>query len=118
MTADSEGDGGWGDSDPSVFDMKFSGRLEGEYQVTNGYGIQKAPQVMRVSHLIKLCTINLYSKLKYIACRLNISSLVYMLSLFYSPYYFFKSLFLYIKFCSFLSIFHENINDLIFSNYF
>lgn len=48
MTADCAGEGGWGDDDPSVFDIKFSGRLEGEFQVTNGYG-NRAPQIMRVS---------------------------------------------------------------------
>lgn len=47
LTADSKGEGEWGDDDPSVFVMKFSARLEGEYQVTNGYGPQKAAQVMR-----------------------------------------------------------------------
>nr|ARU79086.1 beta-glucosidase 1 GH5 family [Camellia sinensis] len=47
VTADSKGDGGWGDSDPSVFIMTISGRLQGEFQVTNGYGPLKAPQVMR-----------------------------------------------------------------------
>ncbi|CAL5348737.1 unnamed protein product [Camellia sinensis] len=47
VTADSKGDGGWGDSDPSIFIMTISGRLQGEFQVTNGYGPLKAPQVMR-----------------------------------------------------------------------
>ncbi|KAI8002317.1 putative glucan 1,3-beta-glucosidase A [Camellia lanceoleosa] len=47
VTADSKGDGGWGESDPSVFIMTISGRLQGEFQVTNGYGPLKAPQVMR-----------------------------------------------------------------------
>ncbi|OMO94235.1 Glycoside hydrolase, family 5 [Corchorus olitorius] len=47
VTADSQGSNGWGDDDPSVFVMKTSGRLEGEFQVTNGYGPQAAPQVMR-----------------------------------------------------------------------
>lgn len=49
MTADYAGDGGWGDDDPSVFIMNIVGTLQGEYQVTNGYGPEKAPQVMRVS---------------------------------------------------------------------
>ncbi|GMI90937.1 hypothetical protein HRI_002763000 [Hibiscus trionum] len=47
VTADSRGSNGWGDDDPSVFVMKMVGRLEGEFQVTNAYGPQKAPQVMR-----------------------------------------------------------------------
>ncbi|KAL3733226.1 hypothetical protein ACJRO7_022711 [Eucalyptus globulus] len=37
----------WGDEDPSVFVMNFTKRLEGEFQVTNGLGPQKAPEVMR-----------------------------------------------------------------------
>ncbi|KAJ8561419.1 hypothetical protein K7X08_027609 [Anisodus acutangulus] len=48
VTADhSGGNGGWGDDDPSVFIMKTSGRLEGEFQITNGYGPIMASQVMR-----------------------------------------------------------------------
>ncbi|KAM7460416.1 hypothetical protein LguiA_006379 [Lonicera macranthoides] len=47
VTADSKGDGGWGDEDPSVFVFEISGRLHGEFQVTNGYGPDKAPQVMK-----------------------------------------------------------------------
>ncbi|XWS23861.1 hypothetical protein CRYUN_Cryun28dG0051600 [Craigia yunnanensis] len=47
VTADSQRGNGWGDGDPSVFVMKMTGRLEGEFQVTNGYGPEKAPQVMR-----------------------------------------------------------------------
>ncbi|KAL3733224.1 hypothetical protein ACJRO7_022709 [Eucalyptus globulus] len=37
----------WGDENPSVFAMEFTQRLEGEFQVTNGYGPDKAPEVMR-----------------------------------------------------------------------
>lgn len=52
VTADYARNGtAWGDDDPSVFVMSFSGRLEGEFQVTNGYGPQKAPQVMTVRSL-------------------------------------------------------------------
>ncbi|CAL5417752.1 unnamed protein product [Camellia sinensis] len=47
VAADSKGDGGWGDSDPSVFIMTISRRLQGEYQLTHGYGPLKASQVMR-----------------------------------------------------------------------
>ncbi|KAK6246089.1 hypothetical protein SCA6_009179 [Theobroma cacao] len=47
VTADSQGGNGWGDDDPSVFVMQMTGRLEGEFQVTNGYGPDRAPQVMR-----------------------------------------------------------------------
>ncbi|XP_010269195.1 PREDICTED: glucan 1,3-beta-glucosidase A-like [Nelumbo nucifera] len=48
VTADYQGNGGWGDDDPSVFVMESAGTLHGEFQVTNGYGPDKAPQVMRV----------------------------------------------------------------------
>lgn len=48
VTADYAGGGGWGDDDPSVFVMTIAGRLQGEFQVTNGYGPNKAPQIMRV----------------------------------------------------------------------
>ncbi|KAF8023511.1 hypothetical protein BT93_F0884 [Corymbia citriodora subsp. variegata] len=37
----------WEDEDPSVFEMSFTKRLEGEFQVTNGLGPQKAPEIMR-----------------------------------------------------------------------
>ncbi|CAK9174264.1 unnamed protein product [Ilex paraguariensis] len=47
VTADFKGDGGWRDDDPSVFVMTISGRMQGEFQVTNGYGPVKALQVMR-----------------------------------------------------------------------
>ncbi|KAF5780008.1 putative actin-crosslinking, fascin, glycoside hydrolase superfamily [Helianthus annuus] len=48
VTADSKGDGQWKDDDPSVFMLTISQRLQGEYQVTNGYGPSKAPQIMNV----------------------------------------------------------------------
>ncbi|XP_048331318.1 probable glucan 1,3-beta-glucosidase A [Ziziphus jujuba] len=38
---------GWGVHDPSVFVFKIVGKMMGEFQVTNGYGPLKAPQVMR-----------------------------------------------------------------------
>ncbi|KAJ0087103.1 hypothetical protein Patl1_08490 [Pistacia atlantica] len=47
VTADHAGGGGWGDDDPSVFVMTIAERLQGEFQVTNGYGPNKAPQIMR-----------------------------------------------------------------------
>ncbi|RVW56256.1 putative glucan 1,3-beta-glucosidase A [Vitis vinifera] len=47
VTADYAGDGGWGDDDPTVFVMTVNVALEGEFQVTNGYGPDKAPQVMK-----------------------------------------------------------------------
>lgn len=49
VTADYAGSSsGWGDDDPSVFVITISGTLQGEFQVTNGYGPKLAPQVMRV----------------------------------------------------------------------
>uniref|UniRef100_A0A803NE05 Mannan endo-1,4-beta-mannosidase n=1 Tax=Chenopodium quinoa TaxID=63459 RepID=A0A803NE05_CHEQI len=47
VTADYAGDGGWGDDNPSVFVMTIVATLQGEFQVTNGYGPDKAPEVMR-----------------------------------------------------------------------
>ncbi|XP_073265511.1 probable glucan 1,3-beta-glucosidase A [Populus alba] len=47
LTADYAGDSKWGDDDPSVFVMTIAGRLQGEFQVTNGYGPKLAPKVMR-----------------------------------------------------------------------
>ncbi|KAF8411496.1 hypothetical protein HHK36_004048 [Tetracentron sinense] len=47
VTADFEGDSGWGDNDPSVFEMSIARTLQGEFQVINGYGPVKAPEVMR-----------------------------------------------------------------------
>ncbi|KAK9166621.1 hypothetical protein Scep_001812 [Stephania cephalantha] len=44
VTADFVGNGGWGDEDPSVFLIGFMGAMAGEFQVTNGYGPEKAPQ--------------------------------------------------------------------------
>ncbi|KAK0595695.1 hypothetical protein LWI29_009132 [Acer saccharum] len=37
----------WDDSDPSVFKMSIVRTLQGEYQITNGYGPNRAPQVLR-----------------------------------------------------------------------
>ncbi|KAJ4715680.1 Glucan 1,3-beta-glucosidase [Melia azedarach] len=46
LTAD-YGGSSWDDSDPSVFKLQIVGTLQGEYQITNGYGPDKAPQIMR-----------------------------------------------------------------------
>ncbi|KAK4390259.1 putative glucan 1,3-beta-glucosidase A [Sesamum angolense] len=37
----------WGDQDPSVFEMHIVKTLQGEYQLTNGYGPDVAPEIMR-----------------------------------------------------------------------
>ncbi|KAI5654702.1 hypothetical protein M9H77_31889 [Catharanthus roseus] len=49
VTADFIGNisSGWGNDDPSVFVMRISGRLQGEFQITNGYGPNLAPQIMK-----------------------------------------------------------------------
>jgi hypothetical protein len=52
VTADYQGTTSWADSDPSVFRMKIVRTLQGEYQLTNGLGPVKAPQVLRVRNLI------------------------------------------------------------------
>ncbi|KAG5241777.1 glucan 1,3-beta-glucosidase [Salix suchowensis] len=46
VTADYVGSG-WNDSDPSVFKMTIVSSLQGEYQLTNGYGPDRAPQVLQ-----------------------------------------------------------------------
>ncbi|KAJ7945379.1 Glucan 1,3-beta-glucosidase [Quillaja saponaria] len=47
VTADYEGQG-WEDDNPSVFNMTIlADKLQGEYQITNGYGPERAPQVMQ-----------------------------------------------------------------------
>ncbi|MBA0851974.1 hypothetical protein Goshw_029815 [Gossypium schwendimanii] len=46
VTADYTGSS-WDDSDPSVFNIAIVNTLQGEYQITNGYGPVKAPQVMQ-----------------------------------------------------------------------
>eukprot|EP00261_Vitis_vinifera_P017640 XP_010647401.1 PREDICTED: glucan 1,3-beta-glucosidase A [Vitis vinifera] len=46
VTAD-YGGSGWDDNNPSVFHMKIVRTLQGEYQITNGYGPDRAPQVMQ-----------------------------------------------------------------------
>lgn len=50
VTADYAVTGGdsWGDDNPSVFVMTIIKTLGGEYQVTNGYGPDRAPKVMKV----------------------------------------------------------------------
>lgn len=49
VTADISKVSGWGDDDPTVFLMTIGARMQGEFQVTNGYGPHKAPQVMKVT---------------------------------------------------------------------
>lgn len=48
MTADYAGNTVWGNDDPSVFIVTVNGTAHGEYQVTNGYGPEKAAPIMRV----------------------------------------------------------------------
>lgn len=38
----------WGDQDPSIFEMHIVKTLQGEYQLTNGYGPDEAPKIMMV----------------------------------------------------------------------
>nr|XP_020156692.1 probable glucan 1,3-beta-glucosidase A [Aegilops tauschii subsp. strangulata] len=47
LTADFGESTSWGDDDPSVFAVTIVGGLQGEYQVCNGYGAEKAAEVMR-----------------------------------------------------------------------
>ncbi|ESR41395.1 Mannan endo-1,4-beta-mannosidase [Citrus sinensis] len=46
LTAD-YGSSSWDDSDPSVFKLNIVSTLRGEYQITNGFGPDKAPQVLQ-----------------------------------------------------------------------
>ncbi|MFS7950820.1 putative fascin [Helianthus anomalus] len=63
VTVASKGDGQWRDDDPSVFEMTIAQRMQGEYQVTHGYGPSKAPQIMNGSFLqvLFLCFLFLFS---------------------------------------------------------
>lgn len=56
----------WSDQNPSVFQMTIVGTLQGEYQLTNGYGPDKAPAVMRVRVSVWIFYFNLISHLIYI----------------------------------------------------
>ncbi|GAU16345.1 hypothetical protein TSUD_116940 [Trifolium subterraneum] len=47
VTADYQNTTSWADSDPSVFRVNIVRTLQGEYQLTNGLGPVKAPQVLR-----------------------------------------------------------------------
>ncbi|XP_054805542.1 probable glucan 1,3-beta-glucosidase A [Prosopis cineraria] len=48
LSADYQGSTNWEDSDPSVFRMEsVKTMLRGEYQITNGYGPDKAPRVLQ-----------------------------------------------------------------------
>lgn len=48
MTTDVSKVRGWRDDDPSIFEITIVARLQGEFQVTNGYGPTKVAQVMKV----------------------------------------------------------------------
>lgn len=39
---------GWEENDPTVFQLTIAARLQGDFQLTNGYGPIKAAQVMKV----------------------------------------------------------------------
>ncbi|XP_057442579.1 probable glucan 1,3-beta-glucosidase A [Lotus japonicus] len=47
VTADVSHVSGWREDDPTVFEMRITGGLKGEFQLTNGYGPIKAPQIMK-----------------------------------------------------------------------
>ncbi|GLJ06817.1 hypothetical protein SUGI_0049140 [Cryptomeria japonica] len=46
MTADFEGEPGWNDDNAATFDMSIVGRMQGEFQISNGYEPEKAAQVL------------------------------------------------------------------------
>ena len=74
VTADFAENSKWVDSDPSVFVMKNSGGLQGEFQVTNGYGPQRAPQIMRV-RLKKLKRTNELTQLLIPSCLYSLHTI-------------------------------------------
>ncbi|TKY56677.1 glucan 1,3-beta-glucosidase A [Spatholobus suberectus] len=45
--ADFKNANGWGNDDPTIFEMTIVATMQGEFQVTNGYGPIKAPQIMK-----------------------------------------------------------------------
>ncbi|EEE50844.1 hypothetical protein OsJ_31274 [Oryza sativa Japonica Group] len=47
VTADHGEGTSWGDDDPSVFAINRGEKLQGEYQLCNGYGMKKATEVLR-----------------------------------------------------------------------
>jgi len=49
VTADVSRVSAWKDDDPTIFVITIAARLQGDFQVTNGYGPTKAPQVMKVT---------------------------------------------------------------------
>ena len=63
----------WGDGDPSVFEMHIIKTLKGEYQLTNGYGPDEAPKIMKVNCLTLLYLL-IKLILKYIK-QVNIAKL-------------------------------------------
>jgi uncharacterized protein affecting Mg2+/Co2+ transport len=52
LTADGGVATDWSDSDTSVFLTTTVGRMQGEYQICNGYGITDATKVLRVRYPI------------------------------------------------------------------
>ena len=74
VTADCAENSEWGDSDPSIFVMKNSGGLQGEFQVTNGYGPQRAPQIMQV-RLKKLKRTNELTQLLIPSCLYSLHTI-------------------------------------------
>jgi uncharacterized protein affecting Mg2+/Co2+ transport len=52
LTADGGVATDWSDSDPSVFLTTTVGRMQGEYQICNGYGITEATKVLQVRYQI------------------------------------------------------------------
>ncbi|XP_058096727.1 glucan 1,3-beta-glucosidase-like isoform X2 [Magnolia sinica] len=47
VSADFSANSSWGDDDPSVFVMGITRTLQGEFQITNGYGREKATQILQ-----------------------------------------------------------------------
>jgi hypothetical protein len=93
VTADNtEESTSWGDDDPSVFEMTKFYQLQGEFQVTNGYGTA-ATSVMRVCFLnlnhpqskknnstVGMPTVSLHYKYSHMVGHMRIANLSIKLS--------------------------------------
>jgi len=48
LTTDFEGEPGWEGNNVATFEMTIVRTLQGEFQISNGYGPEKATQVLNV----------------------------------------------------------------------
>jgi hypothetical protein len=58
LTADFKGEPSWDGNNAATFQMKFTRQMQGEFQISNGYGPKRAAQVLKVNlrrHLKLFC---------------------------------------------------------------